>query len=174
MDVGEAKKMGVLVMMRIVCGTLATLLLVATTAAYADPEARYLECIRNKNSETCQKALKQQEKEKKPEDILRNTYFRYMTVKSCFERGQKFKQVYINNAEMNKAKEYMSVIDKKLNLPTKDQMWGQAKNLYKKSLLSLLLISSTASQEALQLCRAEYDILESSYKEMFSPMQKAF
>jgi hypothetical protein len=80
-------------MMRIVCGTLATLLLVATTAAYADPEARYLECIRNKNSETCQKALKQQEKEKKPEDILRNTYFRYMTVKSCFERRQKFKQV---------------------------------------------------------------------------------
>jgi hypothetical protein len=162
---------GMLVMMRIVCGTLATLLLVATTAAYADPEAQYLECIRNKNSKACQNALKQREKEKKPEDILRNTYFRYMTVKSCFDRRQKFKQVYINNAEMTKAKEYMSTIDKKLNLPTKDQMWGQAHNLYKKSLLSLLLMSSSASQEALQLCRAEYDILESSYKEMFCPMK---
>ena len=159
-------------MMKIVWGTLATLLLVATTAAYGDPEAQYLECIRNKNSKTCQNALKQHDKEKKPEDILRNTYFRYMTVKSCFERPQKVKQGYINNAEMNKAKEYMSTIDKKLNLPTKDQMWGQAHNSYKKSLVSLLLISSSASQEALQLCRAEYDILESSYKEMFSPMKK--
>jgi hypothetical protein len=54
-------------------GTLATLLLVAITAAYADPEAEYLECIRNKNSKACQNALKRLEKEKKPEDILRNT-----------------------------------------------------------------------------------------------------
>jgi hypothetical protein len=60
-------------MMRIVCGTLATLLLVAITAAYADPEAEYLECIRNKNFKACQNALKRLEKEKKPEDILRNT-----------------------------------------------------------------------------------------------------
>jgi hypothetical protein len=51
-------------MMRIVCGTLATLLLVATTAAHADPEAKYLECIRNNNSKACQNALKQREKKR--------------------------------------------------------------------------------------------------------------
>jgi hypothetical protein len=89
-----------------------------------------------------------------------------MIVKSCFNRQQRFKQVYINNAEMNKAEVYMSAIDKKLKLATKDQMWGQAHNLYKESLLSFLLVSRSASQEALQLCRAEYDVLESSYKEM--------
>jgi hypothetical protein len=135
-------------MMRIVCGTLATLLLVAITAAYADPEAEYLECIRNKNSKACQNALKQLEKEKKPEDILRNTYFRYMIVKSCFNRQKRFKQVYINNAEMNKAEVYMSAIDKKLKLATKDQMWGQAHNLYKE-VSPFLLVSRSASQEAL-------------------------
>lgn len=97
----------------------------ATTAAYADPEAQYLECIGNTDSETCQNTLKRQEEEKKPEDILKNTYFRYMAVKSCFERWKGSKQVYINDAEMNKAEQYMSAIDKRLNLPTKDKMWGQ-------------------------------------------------
>jgi C-terminal processing protease CtpA/Prc len=101
----------------------------------------------------------QEQESRKPENLLRASYSRYIFIKQCWESRSGYLAVFISDPEMERAKKAVSRIEDKLKpqLPsavTTDELWSEANN------------GTNRLPVTQEFCQHELDDLETAYRNL--------
>jgi hypothetical protein len=163
------------------------LLFAVNVANAADPPSKDICRIFGKDSTYCQSELKRErakeetkkeaEEAKKPENILENAYSNYIMVKTCYEVRNGYEYVWINEVQMYEAKQYASEIEKKLNVPNRDEIWASidAQKVHD-SVWNTSHYTGVRADEVFamgqSLCQMAHESLRQTYNQLLQPVLK--